>query len=606
MTERVRTLVLAGALAVCLIAGSPPRIVGDGGEYLAQAMNFAAFNGPPLGRRAIADIERRINDLEPVLAEWRIEQATVPSSDRRRDFLHFWFYALLATPALWVTDAVGAPPTYAFALTNLLLLGWALVVVTPRIGPWATLLIFAGPLVWWIDKPHTEVFTVALLAIALALARERPGAALIAAGMAATQNLPVIALFGLLVLSAIATRRRALVLDRAWITGLAVGGALALLHPVYTYLRHGTPSLLLYATRPGVPTVAELSAVVTDPSMGLIGNAPVALLVVLIGGFVLLRRRAAALVGADMIVAGLSAMVFLYAFAQTSNSHHGATPSLSRYALWLFPLTIPLFSALASHGGRVWRSTLASGAVMSSLISVFAFHPGVQQNTREPTWLATWLWTTHPGWNNPLPEVFSETQLHVEGTTVPVATDQCEKVLLASGAPDGAVWPVPCYPAPIPALCRGPEAVCYANRLGNEYAFVRAPGREDPPLHAPDAAWPTDAEPHVRALFDAWEWWDLTTRPASVVTVRSVQNVRAATFGTDERFLVVLRPGGAGASLMLRPQYEQMSGRLVDAQTGASVRDLAFAGPAGEAWTIDLPADHAFLILALTRGASAP
>jgi hypothetical protein len=216
------------------------------------------------------------------------------------------------------------------------------------------------------------------------------------------------------------------------------------------------------------------------------------------------------------------------------------------------------------------------------------------------------LWTAHPGWNNPLPEVFSETQLHVEGTTVPVATDQCEKVLLASGAPDGAIWPVPCYPAPIPQFCRGPEAVCYANRRGSEYTFTRAPGREDPPMHAADAAWPSEAEPHVRAVFDVWGWWDLTTRPVSVITVRSVENLRAAVFGTDERFLVVMRPRGAGASIMLRPQYDRMAGSLVDARTGAVVRDLHYAGPVGEAWTIDLPPDAAFLILGLTRGASAP
>src|SRR4051812_50193173 len=45
---RAQILLLAGAFAICLIAVSPQRLVGDGREYLAQAIEFAALPGPAL------------------------------------------------------------------------------------------------------------------------------------------------------------------------------------------------------------------------------------------------------------------------------------------------------------------------------------------------------------------------------------------------------------------------------------------------------------------------------------------------------------------------------------------------------------------------------
>src|SRR5688572_21019770 len=173
-------------MLLCLVAGSTPRVVGDGVEYVSQAINFSMFDGPSLGRREIPEIEARLAAFNPVLADWRIERATVASSDSRRDFLHFWFYALLAAPVLWVTDAVGAGPPTAFTLVNLVFFGIALFVALPRIGTAGTLLLFGGPIIWWIDKPHTEVFSFALLTIAFALLRDKLWWSLIACGMAAT------------------------------------------------------------------------------------------------------------------------------------------------------------------------------------------------------------------------------------------------------------------------------------------------------------------------------------------------------------------------------------------------------------------------------------
>jgi len=39
-------LLVALTVALVLVWGSPPRLVGDGHEYMVQALNFARFSGP--------------------------------------------------------------------------------------------------------------------------------------------------------------------------------------------------------------------------------------------------------------------------------------------------------------------------------------------------------------------------------------------------------------------------------------------------------------------------------------------------------------------------------------------------------------------------------
>ena len=397
-------LILAGALALCLIARSPQQLIGDGREYLAQAVEFASFRGPAFRPADIPHIQEELARFDPALANWDIWRSTVGDVKRGRVFLHFWFYALLAAPGVRVANALGAPPTVAFTALNLLLFGAAFWVALPRIGPAACILLFAGPIIWWIDKAHTEVFTFALLTIAFALMRERPWWSMVAAGAASTQN-PPIAIIADRVLAASA-RNRSAFRDRRMIAGAAAAVALALLHPVYTYTHHGRLSLLLEQTRSGAPTFQMLSAVVLDPTLGLIGNFPLFLIVVVAGLVTLVRRAGARALWQDALIPAAAAAIFLLSFSRTTNVHHGGTPSLSRYALWLIPLAVPLLSALQRSGGRRWPRFLWTASAMSALISVLAFHPSVPQNSREPTWLATFLWTRLPAWNNPLPEVF--------------------------------------------------------------------------------------------------------------------------------------------------------------------------------------------------------
>jgi hypothetical protein len=595
---RSHVLVVAGALAICLIAGSPQRLVGVGGEFLALAINFASLHGPALRPADIPAIQSRIAEFDPQLARWDIWGSTVGNATRGRDFVHFWFYALLAAPGLWVTNTVGAPPTLAFAAVNLALLGLGLWIALPRIGSAACLLLFAGPIVWWLDKAHTEAFTFSLLTVTCLLVTERPVWSMIAAGAAATQNPPIAVLVPLVFAAAVARQKSART-DRRVLAGAAGALALALLHPVYSYVRHGTPTLLLGATTSEIPTFARLSAVVLDPTVGLIGNYPIFLLVVGVTLIALGRYRARVFWSPELLVVGIATGVFLLSFARTTNVHHGATPSLSRYALWLIPLSVPLFAVMRDRGGTNWQRFLWTAATVSALVSVFAFHPAVPQNSREPTWLAEFLWTRFPSWNNPLPEVFVETELHTEVPAVPAATAGCEKVLVAGRDNDAAVWPVPCYPAPLPEGCRRTGEMCYANLIDHQYEFARVPGtwRGGGELRL-DAVWPADTLPHVRRLYESWNWPSLHFGPPGLSILRQAVAVTVTAIGSDERFILVLRDIRPAALVRFRPR-SPMSGILIDARTGHTLRVEESRGPAGEPWDVTLPRGFDTLLLAM-------
>lgn len=595
--SRAHSLLVGVALAVCLAAGSPLRIVGDGGEYLAMGLNLASLHRPALARQDIAEIQQTIGEAQPAFAAWDIRQSSIAGRDGRRDFLHSWIYPLLAVPALWMTQLVGASPLVAFTMTNVALLGLALWIALPRVGGAACVLLFGGPIVWWIDKAHTEVFTFSLLAVAFLLVRDRPWWSLLAAGAAAAQNPPI----GLLVILIVAGQwiaRRELLRDGRFQTGLAAGLVLTVLPPTYTYLRHGTPSLLVLANPAHVPSWTELLAVPFDPVIGLLANFPAFFVALVSGAGLIFFKRRTALFEMEAGVAAVCALGFLFAFGQAINVHHGATPSLSRYGLWLLPLAIPILSRAHEVGGVAWRAFLWSVATVSAAVSVFVFHPGVPDNSREPTLAANFLWTRLPGWNNPLPEIFSEVWLQREERSAPISTPGCEKVLLI-GRGDGSTFPVPCFPMPVPANCAIPGRLCYANRDGARYRF-ELPGGSPAHLegftYQPEWAWPAGSEKHVRDVFTRAEWW--TLKPRSSGVLRYSRDVQVFEFEGPRRFLFVLRAPGPNAELMLRLP-SRMTGVLTDAETGQSISTMSYDGAPFEPWSVRLPAGFKVLLLSL-------
>jgi hypothetical protein len=529
-----------------------------------------------------------------------VRAATWPARSGDRDFIHFWAYSVCAAPGVLAALRLGFDPAWAFVGLNVALLMLATIVLARRFGVTAAVLVCAGPIVWWSDKVHTEAFTFSMLAIATGLLSLAPHWAMVAIGLAATQNPPLAIL--LVPWAAAGWHVGAIRSPRQFASGLAAGVAIAAAHPVYYLIAFGRVSLLTSGSRGVIPTAQEVGAVLWDTNLGLIPGDPVFVMavVVALGAVGLSRLRVWR--DPEVLASAAAVAVILGAAAQTTNIQHGGTPGISRYALWLLPFAAPLVH-LACRG-RVAHRVCGLLAVVSAAVCLVAYRPAVAEGAYRPSILSRVLWTRYPSLVNPLPEVFSETVTRIDGPiTVPVALSGCEKALLLGGIRRRGLWPIPCYPSiGLPSECRGGGALCYANREsgGFTYGTVARPRGMDI-QYDPTRAWTVEAEPAIRRAYDEAGWW--TLRPGDEFDVtRAVRQVTGVDqlwhFQSDRAVLLVARGIAPRAFVSVRPP-RPMSGVVMDGTTGASISTLTL--PDGPATRVDvpLPAGHDLIVVVL-------
>jgi hypothetical protein len=585
------------AYLVALVAGSSLRAVGDGGEYLTMALNLADKGKPWLSEADIARVRYEIADIEGV-QDWDIVSSMKPSRYGTFDFVHFWFYSGVAEPFVAMARAFGASPLAGFLVLNAGLLVAAFWIARPRIGGWLTWMVMASPILWWVDKAHTEVFTFSLLSIALLLVTEAPVWAALAIGAAATQNPPILAMVPFAAVALGSRHISELRRPAVWI-GLIVALALGSLPIVYAELRHGTPSLLLGSTLRTMPNLAATLVVPFDTNVGLFAAFP-ALFVVVLLALIVVAFTPRRLVVPGMVLAALTLPVFAISFAQTGNMHHGGTPGMSRYAVWLIPLTLPLLREFHAVSSAPVRVIVALIALPSILWSTFVFHPKQPDNYREPTWLATYMWSRHPAATNPLPEIFVEVQ-EPSGEQLPIATAGCTKALLIGRGDEQGMWPIGCFPSEIPAGCRVTGSLCYANLGVGKYDFVPAYDVADTRFkYTPSRVWRKPAEATVRRVMTNLGWAAL--QPGERLHdswVRQVTNIESVrTLEGPDRLLVTLIGTHDGARIVFRPP-QKVSATFVDPDSGDETPAGTFNGAPGDAWSISVPSGRATLLLVL-------
>jgi len=476
-----------GALGLAVTADSPLRVVGDGHEYVAMAVNLAAGRPPALSDAERGRVESEMGWTPGVLSALPGRAALV-GDDGRQDFYHFWLYPLLTAPAVAAVRAVGGRVLAGFAATNLALLVLAALLVQRRAGAGSIAVLFASPLLWWVDKPHPEVFFVAVVAMALALADERPQWALPLAGLVAAQNgafLPPLAIAT--AWAWVRQRRRPFLLSST-----AIAWGLAAVSPLYYLLHLGRSSPLAATVLVHLPGPRELWAVLGDPNLGLFPAWPSMAIVALAGlgmAVASLRERPGA--AWDPLALLLSIATLLVVFTQPGNLNHGATRGMSRYALWLVAFAVPVLARLATRADARAKLALAALGALSVASLVPEYLPSRPVRYLEPTPLARWLWTRHPGLDHPLPEVFAERAWGYPPLgSVPASTPVCEKALLSGDGTAVGKWPLACAPAEKPDPCRREGALCYADGGPGRYRFVTAPAQ------------PTWREPERRR----WYW----------------------------------------------------------------------------------------------------
>ena len=218
----LRTLAVSSRSAVLIFAAivglggglamlSPERHVGDSREHVAMATAIAHGSSP----RAPSD------------------GRTEPS----------WFYAFTAAPIVRVVETAGGSPPTAFTVFNVLLLAATGALLARRVSAVAAVLLAAGPILWWIDKPHPDVFTFSMIAAAIVLMSSAPWWSLILLGLATAQEpLAGVALAVALISAALPGRLRGPA-AYGWPQGSA--WSWQLIAPLYQFARMGTLGLSL-------------------------------------------------------------------------------------------------------------------------------------------------------------------------------------------------------------------------------------------------------------------------------------------------------------------------------------------------------------------------
>jgi len=496
-------------LLLALITESPVRLVGDGGEYVVMADNLAHLARPSLTAEQLQYARR----LVPGDAGERLEKPWLKGADRRQDFPHFWLYSLFASPFVRLAELLGANPLTGFTVLNVVLLIGLAALLFARASPAAALLVVAGPVVWWVDKAHTEVFTSVMLAAALVLLRTSPWWSILAAGIAAGQN-PALAI-STLVFMAVAMYEKGWRDRRIWIASVA-GLAVAAAHPLYYYSRLGVWTGMYDAVDRHLPSFRELMTVPFDVNLGLLIHDPLLFAVAVIAIVeALTRPNRRPFDVADGAIA-LVALTLIIAFTQTTNINSGGTPGPSRYGLWLVPFVIPIVASVRPDA--TWLRVLAAGAMAWC---AWAFAPSLPDQYLKPSTLAAQVWTRWPDLDNPLAEVFAERTAAREPAGPPIASSGCEKILLV-GDGTGATWPPGCPTAALPDFCQTKDAFCYANRTAAGYRFVVAsvtPAWQFGVLHPNSPRWndgmlviTQSAEPPVPMAAWQSDGWSYTER----------------------------------------------------------------------------------------------
>lgn len=610
------------ALLVGLALTATPRRVGDGLEYIATALNVRAGRSPALS-------EADKSALAPTVALWEgappissLDWPDLVGRDGRQDTPHVWFYPAVVAPVLWLTDQVSWHPNHAFTAVNVMCLAAAWIALRRRASLITTALLCASPIVWWVDKAHTEVFLFALLILAFSQARGGRPSALALAGLAAAQNPGLLIVWPVVLVELLRFRRPSQAWRSIWAASGIGLGAVAVVG-IYNWTRHGRLSPLAAWTAARVPSLRDWATPIVDLNIGLIPTAPFFVLGVLFVG-VLTSGRDRAPVSRDsrepaarrLVSWGLTVMAIslvLAVVSQSTNMNHGGTPGLSRYALWLLPLTLPVLLGIGEvDTGRV---TAASGApadargpaggqlpamavvAMSTVASIVMFHPSRPEVYRYPSTSALYTWTHWPSLDNPTPEVFAERTSHAEPASLPTAIDGCGKALLFE-----ASWPAPCLPQGSPPLeCRQPGRLCYANQSSTGARFVvLAPAAF--PLTITPRRW-SDTDAFVPALSRVLAALDARTLERASVgaagsAVRAVAGVEWSwTLQAPDRLIVFLPHPRDGASVTLRTAAG-LSGVLRNLSTDLVEREIAAPVDAGDPWVVGVPpSDDSFAIV---------
>jgi hypothetical protein len=439
---------VAGLALVVAALVLPPRPHGDAGEYLLTLESFYRHGSPELRPQDVASLRRILQESGRTLDENRVLSHFHRGRDGRLYDYHFWGYSLVGLPARHLVALLGLDPLRALPLTNAVLFLLALVAAGGLPWPAGRRLVLGGlllfsPALAFLLWPHPEVFSFALVSVALCLSLSGwRSLAILAAALASVQNPPLVLLVGLLWLRALA----GMVMKGEKATA-ARGGIRAVLGPSLAALPALGPAAFFQwqfgvfnlSVRPSEAaqslSLSRALDLIVDPNLGVFLHAPLTLLLALAGALAALAHRRPL---PAVLVFGL---LPLLTFACTANSNwNNDTSGPSRYVVWMLPILA--VAAAAETGGpasrrpaRVAAWALALAVATQAAAVLVRGGPVAPSDFLEHSPVARWVLERWPALYSPAPEVFVERTLGHEGPyTGPViyrdGSGRCRKAWL--------------------------------------------------------------------------------------------------------------------------------------------------------------------------------
>jgi hypothetical protein len=440
--------------------------VGDGAEYYGLYYAWATGHRPwmtPAAYNAYDVLFSSHNIAGLVTTDALVNAFQVLRVGTTSDFNHFWFYSFLAFICGKIISLVGIHLTISqcFLALHCVLLG-VTASIAYRAYAWkgvlaVALMMFASPMFWFIDKAHTEFFTVCLIlsAVIFLTSKQYLSAALCIA-LASTQNpsFALVACIPLFYRVVLQWNKPYSVFDLAIFTATVLA---VLIHPGYYFARYGvlSPQFLGGGAVLG-ENLSTFYVWILDPDIGLLPNWPLGMAVLLLAAGMCFWHKSWRSIFSDkywFVFLAFYLLINLYAASSTTNLNSGATPGLARYALWFLPLAFPLFLKIFQL--FPWRSKqfycIVPLVLAVSIISIQTNDPGKPEQYTVPSISSFFIQSNFSRIYNPPAEIFLERYsgfgdtVHQKNLRAIVGPD-CKKMLLLSG-PNlrGGVAPYYCF-----------------------------------------------------------------------------------------------------------------------------------------------------------------
>lgn len=430
-----------------------PLRVGDGGEYYALYYAWDTTSRPWMTSIAYDAYEKMYasHSIRDFVSRDVFENLfPALKLGVTGDFPHFWFYSFLAFLCAKLLSLIGITLQVH---KSFLVLHYILLLITTSISyrfyRWNGVLVvllmtLISPMLWYLDKVHTELFTYCLVlsSIILICAKKYLPAALFLA-LASTQN-PSFALIACIPLTYRVILQRDELYRFVDVVVFIATVLVVLAHPVYYFARFGvvTPTLLTGGASLG-GNLSSFYIWIIDPDLGLLPNWPLGLaaLGLSMGIWLFKKARQPAPVDVAWIVFFvLYLCINLYAQSSTTNLNSGATTGVARYALWYLPLAFPIFYRILVYFRSIpWGIYyLAVPVLIISVQSVTDNKPRRDEKYSTPSVVSYFIQSKLPWLYNPPAEVFLERYSgfgeavyshNIRGVIGP----DCRKLLLLSG-----------------------------------------------------------------------------------------------------------------------------------------------------------------------------